>query len=137
MIMEENNNIDVMYFHGETVDGCRYTISGIIEEDGDLVMGAAICSEHDQFNKEIGRTISTGRLLNQRHFPRGRNLRSLYGSDLRLNWSLELEAKGNLGWKKDYFKGREIQVFRAYVTNFNYFTKKELQNEFRLFKTTS
>ena len=126
-MIDTDNNIDVMYFHGKTVDGYRYTISGVVK-DGDLLMGIAICSDNDHFNKAKGRTISTGRVLNQRSHPVGRNIKSLYSD------GLENDYKGKAGFPKDYFVGHEISVFTAYVKNFNHLTKKELQQEFRLLR---
>ena len=126
-MIDTDNNIDVMYFHGKTVDGCRYTISGVVK-DGDLLMGIAICSDNDHFNKAKGRTISTGRVLNQRKYPSGRTFASLYSD------AMGDEHRGNAGYPENYFVGNEIKVFTAYVKNFNHFTKKELQQEFRLLR---
>lgn len=124
-------DLEVMYFHGETIDECKFTISGRVDGD-DLILGIAICSEKENFNKAIGRTISSGRCLSQREHPRGRTFFSLYGSDLKLNHQLELEVKGEAGWKENYFVGKEIRVFTAIVSYYNHFTKKELQRQFRL-----
>ena len=123
--MIDTDNIDVMYFHGKTVDGCRYTISGVVKDD-DLHMGVAICSDNDHFNKAKGRTISTGRVLNQRSNPVGRNIVSLYSG------AMGDEYIGKAGYPENYFVGNEIKVFIAYVKNFNHITKKELQQEFKL-----
>ena len=124
---ETNNEIDVMYFHGTTVDGCRYTIAGVIKDEY-LQLGAAICSESNHFSKSKGRTIATGRVLNQRKHPKGRTFLSLY------NEVMGAEFRGRAGFPKHYYVGKEIKVFRDYVMNFNHFTKKELQQEFRLLK---
>ena len=126
-MIDPNNNIDVMYFHGKTVDGYRYTISGVVKDD-DLHLGIAICSDLDHFSKAKGRTISTGRVLNQRSHPTGRTFFSLYSHNL------ESEFHGKAGFPENYFVGNEIKVFTAYVKNFNHFTKKELQQEFRLLR---
>ena len=122
-----DNKIEVMYFHGKTIDGNRYTISGIIK-DAELLMGIAICSDNDNFSRAKGRTISTGRVLNQRKHPDGRTLVGLYSG------SIGDEYRGEVGYPKDYFVGNEIKIFVAYAKNFNYLTKKELQQEFRLLK---
>lgn len=121
------DEINVMYFHGKTVDGHRFTVSGVVKDD-DLHLGIAICSEQDPFDKSKGRTISSGRVLNERKFPRGRTLVSLYSD------RMGDENRGRAGYPQNYFVGKEIKVFRAYVKNYNHFTKKELQEEFRLFK---
>ena len=60
--MEE---INVMYFHGKTLDDKRFTIAGVIKDE-DLHLGIAICSDLDHFSKATGRTISTGRVLSER-----------------------------------------------------------------------
>jgi len=120
-----NENLEVMYFHGKSVDGCRYTISGRIEGD-DLILGIAVCSEKELFNKAIGRTISSGRCLSQRSGNRGKTRNSLYADGVGDGY------RGKAGFPENYFVGNEIKVFTAYVKNFNHFTKKELQREFRL-----
>ncbi len=126
-MIDTDNNIDVMYFHGKTVDGCRYTISGVIKDD-DLHTGIAICSDNDHFNKAKGRTISTGRVLNQRKYAGGRRFVSLYSD------AMGDEQRGRAGYPENYFVGNEIKVFTAYVKNYNHFTKKELQREFGLLR---
>jgi len=125
--MEE---INVMYFHGETVDDVRFTISGVIKDD-DLQLGIAICSEHDHFNKAKGRSISTGRVLNQRPTHSGRNLISLYSDRMGPGY------RGQAGYPENYFKGNEIKIFTEFVKNYNFFTKKELQQEFGLYRRES
>ena len=122
----KTEKLEMMYFHGKSLDGCRFTISGRIEGD-DLILGAAICSEKENYNKAIGRTISSGRCLSQRPGQYGKTRNSLYGETVG-----DLQHRGKLGYPKDYFKGIEIQVFTNYVKNFNHFSKKEIQEEFRL-----
>ena len=119
--------IDMLYFHGETADGHRFTISGVVEND-DLILGIAICANGETFSKIKGRAISTGRALNQRQFPRGRGIVSLYSD------KMDNEFRGENGFPENYYKGREINIFRNYVWNYNFFTKKELQREFGLQK---
>ena len=121
--MTNAENINVMYFHGKTTDGYRYTISGVIKND-DLHMGVSICSERDQFSKKIGRKISTGRVLNQRGGSTGRHLVSLY-SDILVN-----EYKTDSGFSENYFVGVETKVFTDFVKHFNHLTQKGLQQEF-------
>ena len=125
------NMVEVMYFHGTTIDGNRYTISGVVEDD-DLLLGIAVCADGEQFSKEKGRTISSGRVLNQRKSPVGRNRKSFYAlpSDSRFR----VDESG--GFVKDYYKGIEIKVFRDVVCKYNYYTKRELMDEFGLFKRT-
>lgn len=127
--MEKKNN-EIMFFHGTTVDGCRYTMSGKFIED-DLHIGIAICSESEPFSKSKGRKISTGRLLKDRGNHIGRLFLSVYAGQLGEQYRSEC------GYPEGYFEGREITVFRDFVKNYNRFTKKELQHEFSLFKTSS
>ncbi len=96
----------------------------------EIVMGISICSELDQFCKETGRTVSTGRALNQRKNNHGRRSISLYSSDI------DNEFAGQAGFPENYFVGKETDVFISYVKNYNYFTKHELIQEFGLFKRT-
>jgi len=116
---------EMMYFHGNTLDNYRFTISGIVEND-DLVLGMAICTDSDVFCKAKGRTISTGRALNQRKNPKGRISVDFYSDEM------QNEFRGETGFPKDYFKGNEIKIFREFVWNYMFFTKKELQREFSL-----
>ena len=71
MKTKQLNNIDIMYFHGKTIDGTRYTIAGLFENDI-LSLGIAVCSKYDQFQRFIGRVMSSGRLLNQRNHIGGK-----------------------------------------------------------------
>lgn len=109
-----------MYFHGKTVDGNRYTIAGIVEND-DLLLGISLCSDHDAFSKVKGRRISSGRVLNQRTSARC-NRKSFYA----------MTSIDGGGFSENYFVGQECKIFRAYVSNYNFFTKKELISEFGL-----
>ena len=123
--MEE---INVMYFHGKTVDDTRFTIAGVIKDD-DLHLGISICSYFDHFNKAKGRNIATGRVLSQRNTNSGRIFGSLYSDRMSCD-----EFRSPNGFPENYFVGKEIKVFRSIVKNFNHFTKKELQQEFGLLR---
>ena len=124
------SSFEIMYFHGTTADEKRFTIAGFIEND-DLRLAIALCADGEQFSKEKGRTIASGRVLNQRKEPRGRILRSLYGLPTHSQFANE-----NGMFTKDYYKGIEIKVFRDVVCEYNYYTKRELMDEFGLFKRT-
>ncbi len=119
------NEIDVMYSHQYTSDGHRFTIAGIVNKD-DLILGIAICSESDSFNKSIGRSIATGRVLNQRNHH-GVSRRDLYAG------ANSFQKEGG-GYDENYFVGNEIKVFREEVYLYNFFTKNELIVEFGLKK---
>lgn len=120
--------LEIMYFHGTTIDGNRFTIAGVVEDD-DLLLGVAICANGEQFIKEKGRTIASGRVLNQRKYPRGRRVKSLYALPAESQFANE-----NGMFTQNYFKGIEIKVFRDQVCEYNYCTKKELLQDFSLFK---
>jgi hypothetical protein len=124
---EIDNNIEMMYFHGETADGNRFTISGIIENE-DLILGASVCAKGENFSKAKGRAISSGRVLNQRNNPHGRVIRSVYGLK---DSSFEAESGG---FPKDYYKGNELKIFREEVYQYNFFTAKELLMDFNLYR---
>lgn len=121
---------EIMYFYGTTIDGNRFTIAGLIEDD-DLYLALALCGNGEQFSKAKGRTIAAGRILNQRKSPHGRIVRSLYALPADSQFATE-----NGMFITDYFKGIEIKVFRDVVCEYNYCTKKELMDEFGLFKRT-
>jgi cytoskeletal protein CcmA (bactofilin family) len=59
---------NVMFFHGKTVDGTRFTVAGKFEKEGlifkhdTLVLGISICGNEDLFVKKTGRIKSEGRL---------------------------------------------------------------------------
>ena len=123
-----NENIKVMYFHGTTEEGCRYTIAGVIKGE-DLKIGISICAEIDEFNKAKGRTIASGRVLNQRRNHKGYSAISLYTDDIDIH--NQFHEKGD-GFKKNYFVGQETKVFTEFVKNFNHFSRRELMSNFRL-----
>lgn len=114
--MKEVSNVNVMYFHGETFDGSRYTISGLIENNTNLSLGIAVCANNEVFNKAKGRGIATGRLLNQR--------RSELGG--RIEKTIPASSE-----QKDFTR------FTEEVAKYNNFTKKDLLKEFGLRKPYS
>ncbi len=105
MKTQQLNNVDVMYFHGKTIDDTRYTIAGLFENNK-LILGIAICSKYDQFRRFIGRAISSGRLLNQKYHVSGK-------LDLTVN-------------RNDYTH------FNNVVSKFNELTKRDLMSLFNL-----
>lgn len=127
--MTNTENVNVMYFHGTTCDGYRFTIAGMIDDD-DLLLSVAICGDGDCFSKAKGRIISTGRLFNQRQFARGRVRESLYSNKSRL----KNEFGSEFGFPENYFRGKETKVFRQFVWNYTFYTKKELCREFSMHK---
>lgn len=106
---------NVMFFHGKTSDKARFTISGTLENNI-LTLGIAVCGDNEQFTKEKGRSISTGRLLNQRH--------SELGGRIQLQLPVADQER------------KTFTAFTDTVSNYNYYTKKKLLKEFGLRKTT-
>ncbi len=106
----ENEKLDVMYFHGTTIDGTRFTIAGVIVESN-LHMGISVCSERDIFRKSSGRSIATTRLLSEKN-------------------------RNNLGRHTAIFPPdsieNEFKVFTTTSALFNEVTKKELLKTFNL-----
>lgn len=116
------------YFHGKTVDNCRFTISAKIQEEGDLlILGASICSHKDNFSRKIGRTISEGRInawLNGR-VPKGIDNLSFYTDDFA-------PYKGRTGYPANYFVGQETKVIYSYVSQLNDITSSVFKDKFNL-----
>lgn len=111
--MENTSDVNVMFFHGKTIDGSRFTISGVLDKNL-LSLGIAVCGNGEQFKKEKGRLISTGRLLNQRHPELGG----------RIEYVIESFNEND----KDFTK------FTNEVSEFNKYSKKELLDQFGLRK---
>lgn len=105
--MKDTTNLNPMFFHGKTIDGYRYTISGLIENDT-LSMGIAVCAHGEHFCRARGRLISSGRLLNQRSLSHG-----------RFYVVLATERK-------------DFTTFTDYASGYNNFWKKDLLQEFGL-----
>ena len=55
-----------MYHHSIDILGRRYTLAAVPTDQKDVVVvkiGAAVCSDNDNFSKRIGRFIATGRAV--------------------------------------------------------------------------
>jgi len=127
--MKEKKEEKVLYFHGLTVDECRFTVAGVFK--GDLLnLGISVCSENDQFNKAKGRLIASGRIFPDRKSKNGHNTISVYNDDIDME--NQFKEKDSSGFKENYFVGQEGKVFTEFVKNFNHFTKVELLQNFRL-----
>lgn len=104
---------EVMYFHGQTIDGTRFTIAGIVDVDK-LRMGASVCCEHDIFRKSTGRSIATTRLLSRRNTLN-------YGK----GWTrMDVPGDGNL-----------FQFFTKEASYFNGVKKVRLLKTFNLYNS--
>jgi hypothetical protein len=105
----------VMYFHGTTTDGSRFTVAGLIMgKRRQLDMGISVWDGGKiMFQKSSGRNRATGRLLSYGNIDRiGQATSSLIGSE-------EVE--------------NEFKVFTIVAAEFNTYTKKELLKVFNLF----
>ena len=87
------NSEEVLFYHGESSDGYRFTIAGrfqpMLENDIDnesdvIMLGISLCGEKDQFAKKIGRVRSEGRMKSKG--IHGRTYFSLYQETQPLNW---------------------------------------------------
>lgn len=68
---------EIFYFHGVTAESFErnFTLAGMFTQDTvvkRLVLGIALCSDHDQFCKKKGRLVATNRVLNQKDECPGR-----------------------------------------------------------------
>jgi len=90
---------EVLYYHGRTSDGYRFTIAGKYEASSDddqidiIIVGVSLCSKKDQFVKRTGRLKAEGRMKS--HGLHGRSYFNLYDESRPLNW----------------FKGHEVRLF--------------------------
>ena len=113
-----------LFYHGETIDGYRFTIAGQFQpmpRDGDdqsidvIRLGASLCSPEDQFVKKLGRKKAEGR-MNSNVMLKGRNYFDLYK-----------EAKPE-GW----FKDKEINVFIDIVKFYDLISSSLFKENFHL-----
>lgn len=109
--MKTATDVNVMFFHGKTIDGSRFTIAGTLD-DNLLKLGIAICGDNENFVKEKGRAIATGRLLNQRHPDLGG----------RIEHPIPPSEK----------ESKDFTRFTSEVSQLNNYTKKQLIKEFCL-----
>jgi hypothetical protein len=99
---------NLLFFHGKTTDGHRFTIAGKFNDEQFLTLGAAICSGRDPFVKKVGRYKASGRIAT--HGNKGHKV-------VALPARLEQQIKG----------------FLDYVSNFNNVSSKELLKQFNLY----
>jgi hypothetical protein len=109
----------ILFKHSATVDGQRFTVAGLYETEvfTDIIVGIALCSEHDNFSKKKGRNISSGR-AKAGSGTRGRILKSLYET---MN-------------TENYWVGKEIKVFNDKMSEYSNMTASELKDRFMLKK---
>jgi hypothetical protein len=96
-------NEEVFYYHGQTVDGYRFTVAGrfqcLMENPVDesnaevdvLMLGIALCGKHDNFVKKLGRMKAEGRMKSKSII--GRTYFSLYQETRPLNWFMDQKTK--------------------------------------------
>lgn len=105
----------VMYFHGTTTDGYRFTVAGlVVGKRQRLDMGISVWDGGKiMFRKSSGRNRATARLLSYGNVDKiGQATSSLIGSEVVEN---------------------EFKVFTVVSAEFNTYTKKELLKAFNLF----
>jgi hypothetical protein len=89
---------DIMYYHGRTNDGYRFTIAGRFQElpenggDSDVIMlGISLCGAGDQFAKRLGRIRAAGRMKSKSIL--GRTYFGLYQETMPLNWFADKKGR--------------------------------------------
>jgi hypothetical protein len=107
--MKNTSNVNVMFFHGRTIDNHRFTISGTLE-NGIFNFGIAVCGNKEHFCRAKGRLISTGRVLNQRSICDGRISKTILPST----------------------ETKDFTIFAEAASMYNKFTKEDLLKEFHL-----
>jgi hypothetical protein len=100
---------NVLFFHGKTIEGRRFTVAGK-PVDGDILLGISICSSQDQFIKKVGRAKANGRMKS-----------SLHNKGFMLT-PIESDPK------------EMIKAFINFVKNFNNLGVKDLQKKFNLYQ---
>ena len=104
----------MMYFHGTTSDGSRFTVAGLIDGRKQLDMGISVWDGGKKmFRKSSGRNRATARLLSKGNIDKIGQASSLL---------IETENVEN-----------EFKVFTVVAAEFNTYTKKELLKTFNLF----
>jgi len=109
---------NTLFFHGQTLNGRRFTIAGRYIQKGKilkknlLILGAALCSTNDAFVKKVGRAKAEG----------------------RLNQQGDLMTKGKIVMAVPNLKGKEITAFIEYANKFTTLKTTNLQREFNLLK---
>lgn len=112
------------FYHGETVDGYRFTIAGrfqtMIENDADLDgpdiirLGISLCSKQDHYAKKLGRIRSEGRMKSKN--IHGQSYYSLYEEEKPVRW----------------FEGQEHKVFTEAAALNSALTRDKLMRKFNL-----
>ena len=110
----------VLFYHGKTTDGNRFTVAGRFVEDT-LHLGVSVCSKKDQFRKKLGRVRAQGRLDCQCNH-KGKKTVSLYADG-----EVTTRYRNSSGmFTENYFKGREVNIFVETGIYFESLTCKEL-----------
>ena len=113
-----------LFYHGETIDGYRFTIAGqfsplpkdSIDQDIEVIMlGTSLCSLEDQFVKKLGRQKAEGR-MNSEATLKGRSYYGLYDKTMPQNW----------------FEGKELSTFLKVVKDYELMRSSEFKNKFHL-----
>jgi len=114
--MRKENGLNIMYFHGRTTDGSRFTVAGLVQVGKCFDMGISVWDGGKKmFQKSSGRNRAAARLLSIGNIDRiGQSTSSvvLVGSE-------------------DF--GHEFKIFTVVAAEFNTYTKKELLKAFHLF----
>lgn len=106
-IGEDKVQDNVLYFHGRTVDGYRFTLAGKYDDDEDmLLLGVAVCSKKDQFSKKKGRFLAECRLQHKHYVENKKKSLDLYTDFDGLE-----SYRGYNGYPEHYYRTKKIDVF--------------------------
>lgn len=115
---------EILFYHGKTIDGYRFTIAGQFspmpkngnDRDIDVIrLGASLCSLKDQFVKKLGRKKAEGR-MNSEAIIKGRSYYNLYGETRPQGW----------------FEGKEIDTFIKAAKDYELMSSSEFKINFHL-----
>lgn len=97
---------DVLFYHGKTVDGRRFTIAGNVY-DNRMVLAMSVCSKKDGFVKKTGRLKASGRLK-------------------------AISNRGNIVLPMPIANDEKIKTFITVASKFNFYVCKQLLDKFNL-----
>lgn len=123
--MEANTILNkTLFFHGKLVEGRRFTIAAKFTEDDHILLGISVCSKTDQFIKHVGRKKAEGRLNS--YGLKGCSIIPLFSEKYFSEYATEI------GFPKNWYSGKELNVFIVFCHELEQLTFKELKTLFSL-----
>lgn len=129
--MGEVKKEEVLFYHGVTTDGYRFTLAGryLVKSDESmayLVTGISVCSKEDHFVRKTGRLKAQGRSYSRS--IKGSLTASLYShTDFTAD-------KPHASFSKNWFKGKEISVFNQFAKKLEMMNKKEVLEKYHFYR---